>query len=272
MASGDGEGGNGIQGPRVLGDDPATGLQVTVRDGRFGPFVQLGEGSDGEKPKRASIPRGTSPADVDLERALKLLSLPREVARHPQTGEPILANIGRYGPYVQHGRTYANLGKDDDVLEIGGNRAIDLIVAKESGAGGGARRNDPGRALGEDPESGTTVVVKSGRFGPYVTDGSVNATLPRDVSPDAVTLDEALALLSARRAAGGGKRRARGGSKKAAAKKSSSAKASADEAASKPPAKKAASKKSSSKKASAKKAASKKAASAKAKTAAPPWE
>ncbi|HEX2726667.1 MAG TPA: type I DNA topoisomerase [Beijerinckiaceae bacterium] len=272
MASGDGEGGNGIQGPRVLGDDPETGLQVTVRDGRFGPFVQLGEGSDGEKPKRASIPRGTSPADVDLARALKLLSLPREVARHPQTGEPILANIGRYGPYVQHGRTYANLGKDDDVLEIGGNRAIDLIVAKESGAGGGPRRNDPGRPLGEDPESGTTVVVKSGRFGPYVTDGSVNATLPRDVSPDTVTLDAALALLSARRAAGGGgKRRARGGSKKAAAKKSS-AKAPAEEASSDTATKKGTAKKAASKKASAKKAASKKSASTKAKTATAPWE
>ncbi|MCE2412343.1 topoisomerase C-terminal repeat-containing protein, partial [Escherichia coli] len=88
-----------------------------------------------EKPKRSSLPKGLSPSDVDLNKALALLALPREVARHPETGEPILANLGRFGPYVQHGKTYANLGKDDDVLEIGANRAIDLIVAKEQGGG-----------------------------------------------------------------------------------------------------------------------------------------
>jgi DNA topoisomerase-1 len=208
---GEGEGsseGGSQPGVKVLGEDPATGLPVTLRDGRFGPFVQLGEG---EKPKRSSLPRGTTPASVDLEKALKLLALPREVARHPESGEPILANIGRYGPYVQHGKTYANLGADDDVLEIGANRAIDLIVAKESG-GGGFRRGaaDPGRPLGTDPQSGATVTVKAGRFGPYVTDGTTNATLPRTVAREAVTLDEALALLAARREAGGGKKPARG--------------------------------------------------------------
>jgi DNA topoisomerase-1 len=224
-ASGDGDGTSedgGQPGVRVLGDDPQTGLQVTVRDGRFGPFVQLGEE---EKPKRVSLPKGTTPAQLDLETALKLLALPREIARHPETGQPILAGIGRYGPYVQHGKTYANLGKDDDVLEIGANRAIDLVVTKESG--GGFRRGgaDPGRELGAHPETGQTVTVKAGRFGPYVTDGKINATLPKTVSSEAVTLDEALALLSARREAGGGKpktgRRAGrvGTSAKAAAKK-----------------------------------------------------
>ena len=120
-------------GVRVLGQDPTTGEEITLRNGRFGDYVQEGEG---EKPKRSSLPKGLSADDLTLEKALKLLALPREVARHPASGEPILAGIGRYGSYVQHGKTYANLGRDDDVLEIGANRAIDLIVAKESGAAG----------------------------------------------------------------------------------------------------------------------------------------
>ena len=134
---------------RVLGQDPATGEEITLRNGRFGDYIQQGEG---EKPKRSSLPRGLSADDVTLEKALALLALPREVARHPTSGEAILAGIGRYGAYVQHGKTYANLGRDDDVLEIGGNRAIDLIVAKESGAGGSRFGSGAGRELGEHPE------------------------------------------------------------------------------------------------------------------------
>ncbi|WP_298967295.1 type I DNA topoisomerase [uncultured Methylobacterium sp.] len=223
---GDGEGtsGEGGQpGVRVLGTDPATNLPVSVRDGRFGPFVQLGEASaekGAEKPKRSSLPKGVSAASLDFETALKLLALPREVARHPETGEPILANLGRYGPYVQHGKTYANLGKDDDVLEIGGNRAIDLIVQKEQGGGRGRPAADPGRSLGTDPTNGNAVAVKAGRYGPYVTDGETNATLPKGTSAEAVTLEEALPLLAARREAGGSKKKApaRGGARKAPAK------------------------------------------------------
>jgi DNA topoisomerase-1 len=227
-------------GNRVLGTDPESGLDVSVRDGRFGTFIQLGEqGEDGEKPKRSSLPKGVTASSLDLETALKLLSLPREVAKHPESGEPILAGIGRYGPYVQHGRTYANLGNDDDVLEIGGNRAIDLIVAKEQGGGRPGRTSDPGRALGEDPETKKAVVVKAGRYGPYVTDGETNATLPKGQAAEAVTLDEAVALLAARRAAGpskkAGARRgrpaAKAAPKKAAAK---TAKAPAKKAAAKP--------------------------------------
>ena len=173
-----------------------------------------------------------TPASLDLDKALQLLSLPREVARHPESGEPILAGIGRYGPYVQHGKIYANLGREDDVLEIGGNRAIDLIVAKESGAGGFRRgAADPGRPLGEDPTSGTAIVVKAGRFGPYVSDGTTNATLPRALAPEAVTLDDALSLLEARRAAGGSKKGARKVTKRAApAKKAATKKAAAKKA------------------------------------------
>jgi DNA topoisomerase-1 len=225
-AEGQGEtaGDPGTPGVRLLGSDPETGLPVTIRDGRFGTFVQLGEAEEGSKPKRSSLPPGTVSNDVDLETALKLLALPRPVATHPESGEPILVGIGRYGPYVQHGKTYANLERDDDVLSVGANRAIDLIVTKETGGNRFRRGNaDPGRALGEDPASGKTVVVKGGRFGPYVTDGEINATLPKAVTQEAVTLDEALSLIAARRASGATGKKGRfkkaGGAKKTAAKK-----------------------------------------------------
>jgi DNA topoisomerase I len=187
-------------GVRVLGQDPATGDEITLRSGRFGEYVQQGEG---EKPKRCSLPKGMAPADVTLEQALALLSLPREVARHPTSGDPILAGIGRYGSYVQHGKTYANLGKDEDVLAIGGNRAIDLIVAKESGAGGRRFGAGSGRPLGDHPTLGGAVSVKEGRFGAYVNHGKINATLPKGTDPSALTLDDAVAALAAKAAGGG---------------------------------------------------------------------
>jgi DNA topoisomerase-1 len=184
----------------------------------------------GDKPKRSSIPKGMSPASVDLERALKLLSLPREVAKHPESGQPILAGIGRFGPYVQHGKVYASLAPGDDVLEVGGNRAIDLIVTKEQGGGRGGRTVDPGRPIGDDPGTGKPIVVKAGRYGAYVTDGETNATIARDQAPETVTLAEALVLLEARRAAAPPKKargRAAGparAAKPAAAKKTAAAK------------------------------------------------
>ncbi len=188
-------------GPKVLGLDPASGFEITLRDGRFGPYIQLGEG---EKPKRSSLPKDLAPGDLTLETALALLSLPREVARHPETKEPILAALGRYGPYVQHGKTYANLGKDDDVLAIGGNRAIDLIIAKESGLtgrrfGGGEA---PAKILGDHPQGGP-VALKAGRFGPYVNHGKINATLPKDADPTTFSLEDAVALLTAKASGGG---------------------------------------------------------------------
>jgi DNA topoisomerase-1 len=130
------------------------------------------------------------------------LSLPREVAKHPETKEPILAGLGRFGPYVQHGKTYANIGKDEDILEIGGNRAIDLIVAKESGLSGRRFGNESAaatRALGEHPTGGA-VTIKAGRYGPYVNHGKINATLPRDADPTSFTLEEAIALLQGKSA------------------------------------------------------------------------
>jgi len=200
------EGGQGQPGVRILGTDPATGQEVTMRDGRFGPYIQLGEG---EKPKRSSLPKGMSPASVTLEKALALLSLPREVARHPESGEPILVGIGRFGPYVQHGKVYANIDKDDDVLELGANRAIDLIVAKESGGGRRGGAATPGRALGDHP-SGGALEVKAGKYGPYVAWGKIFATLPKTLAQDSITLEQAIELVNAKAATkGAGKTGAR---------------------------------------------------------------
>jgi DNA topoisomerase-1 len=197
-------------------------LEVTLRSGQYGPYVQLGEG---EKPKRAPLRKKIDPASVDLELALKLLSLPRDVGKHPEDGEPIIAGIGRYGPFVKHGETYANLDADDDVFSLGLNRAVTLIAEKI--ARGPSRRfgADPGRALGDHPEKGGPVLVKKGRYGPYVTHAGVNATLPADKTPEDITLPEALALLAARAEKSGGKpapRRASG--RKAAGKSTTKAK------------------------------------------------
>src|SRR5499427_7680565 len=203
--------GNGNGGPeggmKKLGEDPATGLEVTLRSGRYGPYVQLGEAVDGEKPKRAGLPKGLSPDDVDLDRALGLLSLPREIGKHPDDGEPIVAGVGRFGPYVQHGKTYANLTAGDDVLTVGLNRAVTLIEEKKAkGPRKGRFGADPGRALGDHPDKGGPIVVKNGRYGPYVSHDGVNATLPTDLTPETVTLEQALPLLEARAARGGGKK------------------------------------------------------------------
>jgi DNA topoisomerase-1 len=231
-------------GDRMLGKDPETDLEVAVKAGRFGPYIQLGEPKDyaeGEKPKRAGIPKGTAPADMELALALQLLSLPREVGKHPEDGEPIKAGIGRFGPYVQHGKTYASLEAGDEVFTIGLNRAVTLI-AERILKGPSKRRfgADPGKPLGEHPTLGT-VAVKGGRYGAYVTAGGVNATIPSDKTQESITLEEAILLIDERAAKGGGKPKR--GAKKAPAKK---AVGKADPDAPKP-AKKAAAKKSAAK-------------------------
>src|SRR5438093_7309931 len=153
---------------KKLGEDPASGLEVTLRSGRFGPYIQLGEATEGEKPKRTGLPKSLSAEDVDLDRALGLLSLPREIGKYPGDGEPIMAGVGRFGPYVQHGKTYANLTAGEDVLTIGLNRAVALIADKQAkGPRKGRFGADPGRPLGEHPDKGGPVVVKNGRYGPY---------------------------------------------------------------------------------------------------------
>ena len=204
---------------KLLGTDPETGLDVTLRTGRFGPYVQLGEanGKD-EKPKRASIPKGTEPESLELAQALALLALPREIGAHPETGKPILAGFGRYGPYVQHDGKYASLATPEEVFEVGINRAVSLLAEKA------ANRRPQGASvikdLGDHPEGGGKVQVLSGRYGPYVKHGKVNATLPRDRVPEEVTMDEAVALITARAAKGPAKKKPA----KAAAKKTAKAK------------------------------------------------
>ncbi|MFZ0494225.1 MAG: type I DNA topoisomerase [Methylocella sp.] len=201
--SADGAANSERAGAGILGQDPATGDEITLRDGRFGAYVQQG---DGEKPKRVSLPKNIDPGGITLTQAIGLLSLPREIARHPETKEPILAGIGRFGPYVRHGKTYASIGKDDDILSIGENRAIDLVVAKESGLTGrrfGDAASAPARVLGKHPAGGE-VVVKAGRYGPYVNYGKINATLPPDADATTLTLDDAIALVAAKAAGQGG--------------------------------------------------------------------
>ena len=228
-------GANGSQPTKVLGVDPVSGLEVTIRGGRFGTYLQLGEqakavkpkkGEKAEKPpkpKRASLPKGVAPEDIDLDKALALLSLPREVGLSPEDGEPILAGIGRFGPYVKHGKVYASLEDGDNVLTVGLNRAMHLIADKIANPKKGGRRfgTDPGKALGEHPDKGGPIVVKNGRYGPYVSHNGVNATLTGDKTPDTVTLDEAIVLLDARSAMMGNSPKGR----RAAGRKNASGKA-----------------------------------------------
>ena len=197
-------------GMRKLGEDPETGLEVTVRSGRFGSYLQLGEATkddDGKavKPKRASLPKGVSPDDMDLDRGLRLLALPRTIGKHPDDGEDIIAGVGRFGPYVKHGKTYANIGADEDILTVGLNRAVALIEEKKLNPGKGRRFGaDPGKQIGDHPQKGGMIVAKNGRYGPYVSHNGVNANLPNDKTPETITLDEAVALIDARAERGGG--------------------------------------------------------------------
>ena len=211
---------------KVLGADPETGLDVTVRSGRFGPYVQLGEPNGKEKPKRASIPKGTDPQGLDLSHALALLSLPREVGLHPESGKPILAGFGRFGPYIHHDGKYASLGGPEEVFEVGLNRAVSLLA--EKAASSKSRRGaNVIKELGEHPELGGKVQVLTGRYGPYVKHGKVNATLPKDREPDQVTMEEAVELITAR----GGKAPAKKPAKKPARKGGKSNKEAVEETA-----------------------------------------
>lgn len=209
--------GEGQAGPIVLGEHPETGEDVSLRDGRFGPYVQLGEEA---KPKRASLPKGWDRAEMDLEKALRLLSLPRLVGAHPETGKDIMAGLGRYGPFVLHDGKYANLESVDEVFEVGINRAVTVIA--EKAASGGRGRGAPAalKTLGDHPDGGA-VTVHSGRYGPYVKHGKINATIPKETKPEDVTMDQAVELIAARAAKAGKKPAAK---KKAPAKKKAAAK------------------------------------------------
>jgi len=186
---------------KVLGKDPETGLDVAIKTGRFGTYLQLGETpkDKSEKPKRAGIPKGWDVEDMDLDKALQLLSLPREVGKNPEDGELIMAGIGRFGPYVQHGKTYASLDAVDEVFTVGLNRAVTLVAEKRANPGKGRRfGGDPGRSVGDHPQRGGAILVKKGRYGPYVANNGINATIPDNIVPDEITLDQAVSLIEAR--------------------------------------------------------------------------
>jgi DNA topoisomerase-1 len=223
---GDAEAGGAENGNKVLGNDPATDEEVTLRTGRFGPYVQRGEGKEA---RRSSLPKGWSAATIDLERALSLLALPRVVGAHPETGKMISAGLGRYGPFVLHDGTYANVESIEDVFTIGLNRAVTVLAEKQS-KGRGARGGAAAAALkelGDHPDGGGKITVRDGRYGPYVNFGKINATLPKGKDPQAITLEEALALIAEKEAKGGGAKkpaRKAAAPKKAAAKKTTAAK------------------------------------------------
>ncbi|TGY89777.1 type I DNA topoisomerase [Marinicauda algicola] len=224
--------GNGIEGDGELGEDPETGEKVFLKDGRFGPYVEMAVPGE-DKPRRSSVPKGWDVEDMTLDKALMLLRLPREVGKHPEDGEPIEAGLGRYGPFVKHGKTYANLPNIEEVFEIGLNRAVTLIEEKKQsrGARGGA---EPLKDLGEHPEEGGAIQVMKGRYGPYVRHGKINATLPKGMDPEAVTLAQAVELIKAKAAKGGTKRKtARKSSSKTATKAKTAKSGSAKKTASK---------------------------------------
>jgi DNA topoisomerase-1 len=191
------------EGPQELGNG------ISLKTGRFGPYVERGD-------KRASIPKDVPVADVDGEMAERLLSLPREIGAHPETGKPITASIGRYGPYLAHDGKYAKLGSTAEVFETGMNAAVAKLA--DAASGGGRQRGasrEPIAILGKHPANGGEIKVMAGRFGPYVTDGATNATLPKGADPKSVTLDEAVRLIDERAAKGPAKK----GGRKPARKK-----------------------------------------------------
>jgi DNA topoisomerase-1 len=231
------EGAAGFADGQVLGHDDA-GLPITLRNGRFGPYVQRGEATEeSPKPPRASLPKGWAPDRLTLDRALMLLNLPRQIGPHPDDGVMVEAAIGRFGPYVKHGSVYANIADVDEVFTIGMNRAVEVIAQKAT-RGRGTAAAQPLRELGVHPDGGL-VQVMPGKYGPYVKWAKVNATLPKELSPETVTLDEALGLI-AEKAGKGAKTKA---PRKAAAKPAAKAAAAKTPATKKPATKKPAVKK-----------------------------
>ncbi|BCG94323.1 type I DNA topoisomerase [Mesorhizobium sp. 131-2-1] len=202
-ANPNGENGNGEDGTRLIGKDPYTAEEITLRSGRFGPYIQRGEGKEA---KRSSLPKGWTAEQIDHEKALALLALPRDVGKHPESGKMISAGLGRYGPFVLHDGTYANLDSIEDVFSIGLNRAVSVIAEKQLKGKGGRNGATPAalKDLGDHPDGGGKIVVRDGKYGPYVNYGKVNATLPKGKDPQSVTVEDALALIAEKEAKGGG--------------------------------------------------------------------
>ena len=188
-------GDNGDNADRTLGEEQ--GDLIQLKTGRFGRYIQRGEASEeSPKPQRASLPKGWDASEIDLKKALQLLELPREIGKHPEDGEAVEAGIGRYGPFVKHGRLYANLKEVDEVFTIGMNRAVEVLALKASSAGRGSATSKPIKELGEHPDEGGPVNVMDGKYGPYVKWGKINATLPKDVEPTTMDLETAVMLIS----------------------------------------------------------------------------
>jgi DNA topoisomerase-1 len=173
---------------------------VRLKVGPYGPYAELEAPNEEEKPKRVSLPKGMEPDAVDLEYALRLLELPRTVGMDPTSGEEIVAGIGRFGPFVRRAKTFASLKGNEALWTVTLDEAVEMLDAKASG------KRLPLRELGKHPKSGADIVVMSGRYGPYVTDGKVNATLPKGTEPEEVDLDEAVQMIAAKAARGGGKK------------------------------------------------------------------
>ncbi len=216
-------GANSLEGgDKVLGVDPNSSQEVWIKGGRFGPYIQLGEPEEGskDKPKRASIPKGWNANEVDFDKALMLLALPREVGGHPEDGEVIEAAIGRYGPFVKHGKIYANLENVDDVWNIGLNHAVTLIEEKRKNPGRGRGQTaTPVKELGVHPETEEPIGVFNGQYGPYVKCGKVNATLPNTMEIETINIDDAVELIDAKIAKGPAKKKKKATKKKATKKK-----------------------------------------------------
>ena len=207
-------------GDRPLGADPANGAAIELKTGPYGPYVQRDGVAKSEKPERTSLPRGLEPDSVNLEIALKLLSLPRAIAIHPDNGKPITGAIGRYGPYVQNDGVYANLDSWEELFEIGANRAVTLLAEARQKRNGGEQRS-----LGEHPQKNAPVTAGTGRYGPYVKVGRTYASLPKNSTVESVTLEEAVALLAPKLAKSGARKPASG--RKRAAKNAPARKGSA---------------------------------------------
>jgi DNA topoisomerase I len=206
---------SGLNEPKALGADPMTGEELTLRSGRFGPYIQRG---DGKEAKRSSLPKGWKPEDIDHEKALALISLPRDVGQHPETGKMISAGLGRYGPFLLHDGAYANLESIEDVFSVGLNRAVTVIAEKQTKGGGRGRAAAALKELGEHP-SGGAMTVREGKYGPYVNWGKINATLPKGKDPQSVTVEDALAMITEK---AGKAPAAKGKAKKPAAKAAAS--------------------------------------------------
>ncbi|MGZ3816352.1 MAG: topoisomerase C-terminal repeat-containing protein, partial [Bdellovibrio sp.] len=203
-----------IHGADALGKDPQTGLSVYVLNGRYGPYVQLGDVTpEFDKPKRASLPPGTQPEQVDLKMALELLSLPKTLGKHPGTGKEIKAGLGRFGPFVVHEGDYRSIPKGESIFTITLERALEMLNQPKKGRG----RAAPLKELGAHPESGEAIQVFNGPYGPYIKSGKVNVSLPEGTTPDTVTLEQAAALITEK---GGskGKAKSKGGGKGSTAK------------------------------------------------------